>query len=78
MQAGLLLTLEGKEHKRATALKKKDRDDSARVATENGKEVDQSTSPPPQGHFVQAAADANPPGPPGLAGEMESEEADYQ
>ena len=56
-----------------------DTDESESVATGSGKkEVHKGPPPPPEGHCVQMAADANPPGPPGLANEMESEEADYR
>ena len=50
-----------------------DTDDSESVATESGqKEVHKGPPPPLEGQCVQM------PGLPGLANEMESEEADYQ
>ena len=53
-----------------------DTDDCESVATESGKkEVRKGPPPPPEGQCVQMAADANRPGPQGLANEMESEEA---
>ena len=43
------------------------------------RKVDRGSPPPPEGQCVQIDADANPPGPPGLVNEDESEEAsDFQ